>query len=215
MKQIVNPLKRAPYMVGITPVWDKNCKVLLLGSITATDGMNKGFYYSSAKNQLWELLDLALELNSNNNYNFLNLKNELKQNYDDLKLNKISCEQFKNNKQLIIKKFSKLLLEFNIAICDVFKECYFNNNSSLDCDIILNNANYPYVTNKETIQNIINNSKIETVVVNSRFVETQFKKLNIIGNYKIEYVISPSPRRGAIATKVENWKQVFEKLNLK
>ena len=215
MKQITNPVLRTPYNVGIKPVWDKNCKVLILGSITATDGINKGFYYASARNQMWELLDYCLGFDTTKSNSCSGYKNQLKQNYEDFCLNKISSEQFENNKQAIIKKFSKLLLSHGIAICDVFRECYFNNGSSLDCDIILNNSAYPYVTNKQTIEQIINNSNIETVVVNSRFVETQFKKLKIAGNYKIEYVISPSPRRGAISTKTQNWKQVFGKLNIK
>lgn len=214
MKEIIKPVLREPYNVGIKPVWNSESRVLILGSITATDGINKGFYYASNKNQLWELLDYCLGFNDGRKDSFLNYKNMLKQNYDDFKTGLISKNQFEENKQLIIKKFSGLLKNHGIAICDVFKQCYFNNGSSLDCDIILNNSAYPYVTNRETIEHIIDNSKIETVVVNSRFVETQFKKLNIGGNYKIEYVISPSPRRGAIKTKINNWKQVFSELNI-
>ena len=214
-KPIVNPTLRNPLSKGIKPVWNSKCKVLLLGSITAIDGMNKGFYYSSQKNQLWTLLDYALNLNPENKNSFTYLKSLLKQNYDNFFNEQITLQQFENSKQLIIEKFAKKLLSYKIAMCDVFKECYFNNNSSLDNEIILNNPNYPFITNKETISEIINDSMVTTVVVNSKFVLEQFKKLNINGNYEIKYVISPSPRRGAISTKVNNWKEVFNNFSLK
>ena len=50
MKEIINPILRCPKLAGIQPVYDKNCELLMLGSITATDGINKGFYYASNKN---------------------------------------------------------------------------------------------------------------------------------------------------------------------
>jgi len=73
MKEILNPTLRAPKTVGITPVWDENCKILILGSITAVDGMRKGFYYASARNQLWELLDCCLgnKVNEEDSFSFL------------------------------------------------------------------------------------------------------------------------------------------------
>ena len=204
MKEIINPVFRCPKNAGIIPVFNKNCEILILGSITAVDGMNKGFYYASNKNQLWSLLDLCLNTNC-----FSKLKNYLKINYDNFKLNKISKIEFDKQKDIIKAEFSKELLNRKIAICDVFTECYFNNNSSMDIDIILNNENYPYKTSKEILQNILDNSKIKTIVVNSKFVECQLKKLNLSGNFDIKYVISPSPRRGSIDKKIDNWKQVF------
>lgn len=204
MKEIINPVFRCPKNAGIVPVFNKDCEILILGSITAVDGMKKGFYYASNKNQLWSLLDLCLNTNC-----FSKLKNDLKINYDNFKLNKISKIEFDKQKDIIKTEFSKELLNRKIAICDVFTECYFNNNSSMDIDIILNNENYPYKTSKEILQNILDNSKIKTIVVNSKFVESQLKKLNLSGNFDIKYVISPSPRRGSIDKKIDNWKQVF------
>lgn len=209
MKEIVNPTLREPLAVGIKPVWDENCRVLILGSITAVDGMRKGFYYASAKNQLWELLDYALGNVPNEENSFTFLKNVLRYNYEKFLAKEIREEEFENNKVLTRTQFSKKLLENGIAICDVFESCYFNKNSSLDDDIIMKDDRYPFKTNKETIAHILANSKIETVVVNSRFVEEQFKKMNIEGNFEVKYAISPSPRRGAIDKKVAQWKSAL------
>ena len=122
----------------------------------------------------------------------------------------LKLAEFVKNKKEIKNKFSSELLKRKIAICDVFCECYFNNNSSMDMDIILNNPQYPFKTSKDILQNIIDNSKIKTIVVNSRFVEKELKKLNLVGNFEVKYVISPSPRRGSINKKIENWKEVFK-----
>ena len=100
-----------------------------------------------------------------------------------------------------------------IAICDVFLQCYFNNNSSLDNDIILNDPLYPAMSNKETIKNIIDNSNIKYVVVNSRFVQKQFEKMHITGDFEVKYVVSPSPRKGSIDSKLSSWQSVFNELN--
>lgn len=207
MKEIINPILRCPKLAGIQPIYDKNCELLMLGSITATDGMNKGFYYASNKNQLWQLLDLSLNTSC-----FSDLKHELKINYENFKRDKISNLQFEQQKELIKQRFSHELLTRKIAMCDVFTECYFNNNSSMDVDIILNNTNYPYKTSKETLQNILNNSNIKTIVVNSKFVEIQLKKLKLVGDFVVKYVISPSPRRGSIDKKIDSWKQVFDSI---
>lgn len=204
MKKYENVVFRRPACEGILPVWNENCKILMLGSITAVDGMNKGFYYASSRNQLWELLDYSLNTDS-----FMKLKNELKDNYELFKNNKITNDEFIANRLNIKNQFSETLLNNNIAVCDVFTECYFNNNSSMDVDIILNNKEYPYKTSKEIIQNIIDKSKIKLVVVNSKFVETMFYKMNIKGDFEVKYVISPSPRRGTIEKKKESWKDVF------
>lgn len=207
MKQIINPVFRCPKLAGIQPVYNKSCEILMLGSITATDGMNKGFYYASNKNQLWKLLDLTL-----NTTCFSDLKNELKLNYDNYKMGKIDNLKFEEQKEIIKQNFVSELLSRKIAMCDVFTECYFNNNSSMDVDIILNNQSYPYKTSKEILQNILDNTNINTIVVNSKFVETQLKKLKLSGNFNIKYVISPSPRRGSIDKKIDNWKQVFSSI---
>lgn len=208
VKEIVNPVFRNPRAENILPVWDKDCEVLLVGSMTAKDGMDKGFYYASSRNQLWELLDYALDLKDDKS--FLVLKNQLKENHEQFKKGIISIECFETTKNAIRKKFAQLLLENKIAMCDVFESCYFNGGGSMDQDIILNNDIYPCKSYKQLLTQIINQSKIKKVVVNSRFVESQFRKMNIEGNYEIKYVISPSPRRGSIEKKRNEWKVTFE-----
>lgn len=209
MKEIVNPVLRDPIGEGICPVWDENCEVLILGSITAVDGMRKGFLYASAKNQFWELLDISLgnEVNGKNSFTFL--KNELRENYDKFASGDLCKEQFEKNKSAVRAKFAKALLSRKIALCDVVKRCYFNNNSSLDQDIIFKDERYPFESNKEMISHILKHSKIKKVIVNSRFVEKQFKDMKIEGDYEIRYVVSPSPRKGSIDKKIEQWKDVF------
>lgn len=208
MKIIENATLRNPSKLGIKPVWDENSKILIVGSMTATDGIKKGFFYASARNQLWQLLDLCLGLEGENSFSFL--KNKLKVNCEDFDLHKMSQLQFENNKGAIRGDISQLLHENNIAMCDIFKECYFNRNSSLDSEIILNDLHYPYETNKETLQQIVDHARIEKVVVTSKFVEEWFKRLGIEGDFEICYVMSPSPRRGALEKKKESWLEVFK-----
>lgn len=205
MKEIINPAYRNPKEVGILPIYDKNCEILILGSITSLDGINKGFNYASSKNQLWQLLDLCLNTNC-----FCNLKNQLKLNYENFKNNTINEKDFLKTRKIIQESFKNELLNRNLAVCDIFSECYFNNNSSMDIDIILNNDKYPYKTNKDILQYIIDNTNIKTIIVTSKFVENQLKRFNLNGNFNVEYVISPSPRRGGINKKIEIWKQVFD-----
>lgn len=206
--EIVNPTFRCPADKGIKPVWNKDCEILMLGSITAVDGMRKGFYYASERNQFWALMDYSLGKNE-----FMPLKEELKNNYLAFKNQEISLEIFEQTRQMIAEKFSDALLRNKIAICDVFSECYFNNNSSLDDDIILNNSNYPAKYSKEILEEILHNSDIKTVVANSIFVEKQFKKMNIHGDFSVIKVMSPSPRSGKIEKKYDSWKSVFANLN--
>jgi len=113
MKEYKNVVFRRPKDEGIVPVWDEKCKILMLGSITAIDGMNKGFYYASYKNQLWELLDYSMNTDI-----FMKLKNELKDNYESYKNNEITitpmvspCKQ--KEKVWIYKQgISQLLTDF-------------------------------------------------------------------------------------------------------
>lgn len=202
-KDINNPTFRNPRAENILPVWDSNCEILMVGSITAKDGMDKGFYYASARNQLWELLDYALNIKTDT---FSQLKNKLIKNHNNFKMQTISDKEFDDNKSVIKTDFAKKLLENRIAMCDVFESCYFNGNGSLDQDIILNDERYPIKTYKDLLTQIISSSKIKKVIVNSRFVEMQFKKMNIPGDYITYYVVSPSPRRGSIDKKREEWK---------
>ncbi|MBQ8845128.1 MAG: hypothetical protein IJ008_03830 [Clostridia bacterium] len=195
---------REPKSVDISPVWDKNSKILFLGSITAIDGMNKGFYYASGRNQFWKILDYVFF--DDESY-FKTLQDKLKINYEDFIDKKITEKEFKENRILIQNEFKELLLKNNIAICDVFENCYFKNNTSLDSDIILKDEKYGPKLNDKIIQEIVSNSQIDKVVTNSVFVSNVFKKMNIKGDYKLIEVISPSTsRRVRLDIKKEEWK---------
>ena len=195
---------RQPKAVGISPVWDSNSKILFLGSITATDGINKGFYYASGRNQFWKILDYVFF--EDETY-FKTLQDKLKINYENFVDKKITEKEFIDNKLSIQNEFKEILLKNNIAICDVFEECYFKNNTSLDSDIILKDEKYGPKLNDKTIQEIVSNSQIDKVVTNSVFVSNIFKKMNITGDYQLIEVISPSTsRRVRLDIKKEEWK---------
>lgn len=207
MTECKNATFRRPADMGILPVWDSESKILMVGSITSIDGMKKGFYYASQTNQLWRLVDYCINSNK-----FLELKNKLLENYKLFEQNKQNKDSFEHNKLIIKNEFKVSLHKYNIALCDIFAECYFKNNSSLDGDIILNNNNYPFKTSKDIIQHIVDNSKIKVVIVNSSKVEEWFNKLDIKGNYKLIKVVSPSPaRRVKLEIKQSEWKDAFNK----
>ena len=124
MKIIENATLRNPSKLGIKPVWDENSKILIVGSMTATDGIKKGFFYASARNQLWQLLDLCLGLEGEKSFSFL--KYNLIVYCEDFDLHKMSQLQFENYNGAIRGDICQLLHENNIAMCDIFKECYFN-----------------------------------------------------------------------------------------
>ena len=207
MTECKNATFRRPADMGILPVWDSESKILMVGSITSIDGMKKGFYYASQTNQLWRLVDYCINSNE-----FLELKNKLLENYKLFEQNKQDQDSFEHNKLIIKNEFKASLHKYNIALCDIFTECYFKNNSSLDGDIILNSNNYPFKTSKDIIQHIVDNSKIKVVIVNSSKVEEWFNKLGIKGNYKLIKVVSPSPaRRVKLEIKQSEWKDAFNK----
>ena len=202
---------RNPCARGISPVWDKDSKVLIIGSMTSIDGLEKGFYYGSARNQLWEILDYCFNLNTDSIQSFSYLKNCLKSNHKATIHGEISYEESEENKRSIRNEFKKLMNKFHIAMCDVYMECYSLKNSSLDSSIIKHNLDAPIKDNKELLTQIIKNSKINLVLTNSREVEHVFKSFNIKGDYNVFYVPSPSPayRKISLDEKKKIWKQII------
>ena len=205
--KIIKPILRAPAKDGIKPVWDKDCEVLIIGSITSVDGMKMGFLYGSRSNQFWQLLDYCLSIDPNSTESFSYLKKLLVDNYKKTENRQILEE----NKEKIRTMFCKQLLKHHIAICDVFEECFFNGNGSADNDIILNNSNFPFKTYKNLLTKIINSSNIKKVIVNSNFVEKQFLSMNISGNYTLENVPTPVQRYMRMEEKQKIWSEVFNK----
>ena len=213
---------RAPLELGIKPVWNSESKILMVGSITSIDGMKSGYYYSSRYNSFWKLLDFVvlskrknldferlekLFVEDKNQFVFSLLKQRLnenfKNNYDK------DIDLFKKNLKEIQSEFECELLKSNIAICDIFKSCYAKRGSSLDSDIVLNDSKLPYQTYKETLNDIIEKSKVSVVVPNSKFVNSWLEKFEINKKQKVKIVQTVSPsatRRLKLSVKFEDWK---------
>ena len=208
--EIVNPVLRAPAKNGIVPVWNENCRVLMIGSITSVDGMKIGYLYGSRHNQFWQLLDYCLGIDSTTSDSFSFLKKLLIENYK----NSITASQFEENKKRIREQFRRRLLEHHVAMCDIFEECYFNGTGSADIDIILNNDDYPCKTYKDLLTEIIEKAQIETVIVNSDFVEKLFLAMNIPGDYEVKKVITPVQRCKTLEEKQHNWSEAFNGTSL-
>ncbi len=43
------------------PVWDSECRILILGSIPSTMSIEKGFYYMNPQNRFWKILSIVFE----------------------------------------------------------------------------------------------------------------------------------------------------------
>lgn len=106
------------------PIYDKNSKILFVGTIPSAKGRNNGFYYTSDVNHFWELLNYSLSNGAT-----------LISPFD------------KTN----IKELKKELIKNRIALSDTIKKCirkpgsldnaiilYQQNNSIID---IINNSN--------------------------------------------------------------------------
>ena len=43
-------------------------------------------------------------------------------------------------------------------------------------------------------------------------MEGKLTKMKICGNFEVVYVVSPSPRKGSIESKLASWRMVFDKV---
>lgn len=82
----------------IAPVYDKNSKILILGSFPSVKSREEGFFYGHPQNRFWKVLY------------------QIKEDYGILK-----CENSLNYSTIEGKK--KFLLDNNIAVWDVIKSC--------------------------------------------------------------------------------------------
>ena len=112
------------------PIFDKNCKILILGSIPSLKSIENNFYYMHPQNQFWKILDAV----------FYNEEKRFTKVVDEYRLNK--CE---NNREEI----KKLLLENHIALFDVIHNC--EGEGSLDINI----DSKSIITNKDKIEEIL------------------------------------------------------------
>ena len=112
------------------PIYDDNCKILILGSIPSIKSLENNFYYMHPRNQFWKILD-AIFYNS------------------ELTFTKL-IENYRNNKNNENREaIKKLLLDNHIALFDVINKC--EGEGSLDVNI----DNKSIDTNKKEIDMIL------------------------------------------------------------
>ena len=116
----------------LSPIYNKDAKILILGSIPSVKSREANFYYAHKNNRFWKIIEIIFNIK-------LNSKEE-----------KI-----------------KFLLNHNIALWDVFKECEISlsNDSTIknyklnDLNIILNNCKIKVIfcTGKKAYDSLISN----------------------------------------------------------
>lgn len=155
-----NPCK----LGGYKEYYDDNSEILFVGSITSPQGINRGYYYAAERNQFWELVDVVHDQNFptlKTTYKFLDLKNNLK----DIDI--ASGVSTKLNKANTIIKFEENLKICHFAICDIIEECKFKEaGAAIDSQIDKKSIKI----NGTKINDILKNSKIRLIVINSQFV---------------------------------------------
>ncbi|MCH5171584.1 MAG: DNA-deoxyinosine glycosylase [Erysipelotrichales bacterium] len=112
------------------PIYDNNCKILILGSIPSVKSLENNFYYMHPRNQFWKILDAVF--------------------YKDQPTFTLLVEQYRNNKTEENREAIKqLLLKNHIALFDVINTC--EGRGSLDINIDKNSIN----TNEKEIKKIL------------------------------------------------------------
>ncbi|HNX16568.1 MAG TPA: hypothetical protein PKO28_04345 [Bacilli bacterium] len=197
---------RKPESVGIIPVYDENSKILMVGSITAIDGNDSGFYYASRWNSFWKLLDRVIQSKNPTGQSYDEYKRKLNDNYKGFKKGLLKLHEFEIKRKELQDAFRKQLLRDGIAICDIFRSCYFTvANTSLDQNIVKNDPKYPIVSYLDEIRAILSIANIKAVIANSRFVY-DFLNTHLEKNVNLVLVDSPSPsRRKKIELKAQDW----------
>jgi hypothetical protein len=169
---------------------DTDSKVLMVGSITSPQGINRGYYYAADCNQFWELID---EVTKNIPHDkFLDLKKKLKSNERGVNDDDV--------KKQIVASFEKNLGKCHLAIAGIIDECEFKSDgAALDSEI--NNKTIRF--NKTKIEQIINSSKIEVVVINSETVRKMWRDANIQPKKTVAIVIVDSPSTARAIPKIQ------------
>ena len=112
------------------PIYDNNCKILILGSIPSVKSLENNFYYMHPRNQFWKILD-ALFFDTHPTFTKL-------------------VEEYRNDRcNENREKIKKLLLDNHIALFDVINKC--DGKGSLDANIDNNSIS----TNKNEISKIL------------------------------------------------------------
>ena len=154
---------------GFKPIYDKNSKILIVGTIPSKKGRKNKFYYSNKENNFWELLSNALS-ESNKKVKF-NINN-----YDSIK---------------------RKLKENNIALADTIDTC-IRVSGSLDDGIVAYKLNdeIKNIIRKSEINKIVCTSETSKRFIKEILKITRINKKHTYKfddrEIQIEHVTSPS-----------------------
>ena len=137
---------------------DDDTKLLIVGTLTPPKG--KGKYFYSTRNNIYGLIDEAL----NNGGKLENLKGQFK-NYNDSCSNKNEVD---SDNKVVRDKIKEYLKDNKIAFLDVVKYAIRNKYSSSDENIVVAELDYDEFKDLENVKKII---------VNSRAAEDALKKI--------------------------------------
>src|SRR5574344_1971141 len=112
---------------GIVPTFPCKLKVIMVGTMTTPEGIERGFYYASGRNRFWPWLDESLSKKPDPT--FASLKEELAQNNND---NTITNDDRETQKIIIRGKFYTQLKNYGIGICDIIRSCTFKKDRGTD-----------------------------------------------------------------------------------
>ncbi len=126
------------------PIYDKNSKILILGSFPSVKSREDNFYYAHKQNRFWQVLKSI--------YGY--------------------------NKELVTKEDKiEFLLNVNVAIWDIIKECDIVNSDDSSIKNVIPND----------IESIIKKSNIKSIFCNGKKSYNIFKKY-----FKLEAKVLPS-----------------------
>ena len=154
----------------LKPIYNKNSKILILGSIPSIKSRENNFYYANKYNRFWNIINILFKTNLITN-----------------------------------KEKEEFLLNNNIALFDVIKECDIKGSSDSSIkNIKVNN-----------IEEIIDNTNIKYVFLTGKTSYNLYQKY--FSNLDIEYYYLPSPSSAnasySLEKLVEYYKIIKEKLD--
>lgn len=163
------------------PIYDDNCKILILGSIPSVKSLENNFYYMHPRNQFWKILDRII--------------------YDTPTFEKVVEEYRLNHAKEKREEIKDLLLLNHIALFDTIKEC--EGEGSLDNNILKESID----TNKIIIEQML--KKVEYVYLNGAKAYELFIKMFPNNSKPAIKLPSTSPAHTmAFEKKLKIWKQI-------
>lgn len=126
----------------------ENANIVIVGTLTPSNGMGFGYYYTSERNRVYKLLDYCFDKETNG---LSDLKKELKQNPKD---------------KTILQKIKEYLFEHKIVFVDVIDVAIRKKGSSLDDDIIEYTLDYNSFKHCKNSQKFVCTSKNAMLCLN-------------------------------------------------